>query len=289
MAKKRATKAETQLSKQYKLTGSRRDKLATFLKRFHLDVVSEDQFTTYVYDKLSGVKLPETQADIEGWAMESSPTPEEIAKNALTLLQQKGVNRNADIDKAAEKVRICWRDEANKAPFKLGDALNALIHVYAKSRGREPSKGTLRDILNIDITPQRISSLALTAAFFPKGVRDDAITFKAFEKARKIAQKQAKAEGRDARPAAELVEQIRSGELFTADEAENQSHSLVIRVNVDASTKPPTFTAAATADGRAVEIGKAFEPWMPDAVRTAYNLLENVGRGMNAGIQLPDK
>ncbi|HLL87689.1 MAG TPA: hypothetical protein VK324_00135 [Tepidisphaeraceae bacterium] len=169
--------------------------------------------------------------------------------------------KRKQIDKLADQVRSLYHVDAFNAPFALGDGLTALHKAMTDAYGKA-SNEQLATVLNVDLSVQRISSLRLTADYFPKVTRNPKFTFKQYEQARKKEQRDAGKEKRDKRTGVVIAALMDSGE-FKLDKEKSAngnkpSHFLTIRVGVQDPDKPLPDVAV-KADGK--EIDKA-EPWM---------------------------
>lgn len=119
---------------------------------------------------------------------ELSPAVVENPLAGASASAEKIAAYKAAVDPVVAKVRKRFRSTLLSF-FALGDALIELRQAL-ESVGEKPTNAKLATCVGIgELTPQRIGDYMATAEFYPPEVRDEGISFRAFEDARKAAQR----------------------------------------------------------------------------------------------------
>lgn len=263
---------------------TRKIQLGTALHILGMQVKSDETLLTpYILHTDTKTVVPESEALYNECVFDGKRSPKDTANEAAERLkmlgvevEQKAVSKPSEflmddnIEAAKRKVRTAWQNDRFKSPFALGDALQEFCEAFNKVNGRDPGQKETKTILAIDLTTQRMSSLQLTAKWFPDGQRDKTIPFKQYEQARKIENQLMEDEKRNRRPLSELIAAIKDGSIFKSKPKGSQQQRLVVTVDADRSSGTIAWKATIKADGHVIE---RKEHWMVEAARAAQDSL----------------
>ena len=227
------------------------------------DLNEEIETTKRLSQRRSTDSEPQTTAPID-----------EASKTASREAEEK-------VAEAAEAVQRLYVNEAFSGPFDLGDSLTSLHATMEKawdqtSVTNEKVATYLKDNFNMSLTGQQVSSLRLTADYFPKNSRNQNFSFKDYEKACKIDQKSKTPLG-----GKKLAEAMKSGEFELPYESAakgDRKPTLTISVKLDSiadiNLDDPTSVksdTAISANGKKIE---KTEDWMLAAAYEAIDAIK---------------
>jgi hypothetical protein len=245
-----------------------------------------------------GVNLPNSLQPVTGIA--KKPTTNQSTKHtkrrrgvALAKVVKPAATVTTAADAVVDEMRISSDEQSQLDPiiaecrriyheflgklFELGDEINKLRQAYHKMYRSYPHKETIAQLLKINLTPQRISHLHLTAEFIPPNLRDPKIAFERYKIAREINATRTKP--LDAPEVVKIIRSTKNAEEIKARLAEPDSTA------PKKKAKSLTLTVKATSNGVTIryngelaKISPDDDRWIPLMAQTARELITSMIR-----------